>query len=296
MTPPEISNKEKEAINETAPHEGLKNITSTYCIILPDRNNANTKKSSKNINRDREGYCIEGMNMGQSNEGNFQLITLLLGLNEIIDSEKIKKIYNKLHKVYAKKIGVTTETEYDTYKAKIYRSLDKVYETLELRAILEIPLESRIQLIGCILDIKDVNILKSNFFLREQLQLSDSDKKQLQTMDSLWYNKKPPKDLKLKGGTIRRISSKNIYPIYMKRSRNNKRRSKHRGGSWFSSWFGTPTPQAAPSGQPSTQQQLPQITPSVTPPGATEEKKATGVIGGSRRRRKLKQRKTSKHR
>jgi hypothetical protein len=283
----------KEADEEI--HKGLKNLTASYCILEPKDSNSNKRK----------GYCIEYMNMGKSYEGNFQLIVLLLGLK---DEKKIEKVYMSLRGVYYKALGVTSSMDYETYKEKIYKSPDRKSEEKELNAITSIPLVSRLQLIGCILNIKNVEILK-NLVRQLGITVNADEKTKIAGMTGLWYSKSQDDLKKMEGGAFRRIisgdSSKNIYSIYMKHSRKNHRKTKHRGGTLPSQSDkqevkAATDPQPGPVTQPGPGSQsdvktetVPQPDPG-TQPDPAQSKPWWRFWGGSRRRRKLKRRKTSK--
>lgn len=325
-------------------HEGKMNITATYCVISPN--------DSKENNSNKEGYCIEYMNMGRSNQGNFQLITLLLGLDEQFDEKKIKKVYENLKYKYKKQLGLDSEDmKYEDYKVKVYKTLDKKIIATDIKKVTDIDFRIRVQLIGCILDIKEIEVLKALIKSFDLITPKDpnytkykEELKTIENMNELWYRKDKMDTKKIKkevkGGSFRNIiskriisrdSSKNIYPIYMKPSRKIKRKTKHRGGMITRSEVPQPTNKVPqPTNKPKTESPgsvstptpptsstpappPPPVTPAPEASTATSEAKSIpgttqqevkkpgglfgmgwGILGGSRRRRKLKRRKTSK--
>ncbi len=279
--------------------QSLENKTKSYCVIQ--------KKTKGNTSKKSMGYCITGMNL-DFDKARFQQILLLLGVKQ--DSGKEEKIYSNLsnNSIYKKTLGLNVG--YDEYKQKIRQELDyEISNDKIIGEIKDIPINFRLQLISYIMKIKSIDELKRLIkpgYLELDKELTPDEKQSIESMTSLWHHRKSEqsvenlvqeKDKAKKGGTFRRMTSKNIYPIYMKHNR--RRTRKHKGGGlpwpfcYISGSCNTSTTAPVAAAQGTTTNQV--IQP--TAPVATGQVKtdntqvATGISSGGSRRRKLKRRK-----
>jgi hypothetical protein len=254
-----MTNTEKKITNEFK----------TYCIIQP-----NTKN----------GFCITSLNINKYKYGKSLLIAKIMGLGPD-DIDKFKTIMNNLSKssIYKARLGLESV---DLDQIKLLSLNEKERKYLSNKNI-----EFKLQLIGKILKIEDINMLKQ-LVKSEYLDIK-VDKEDLDKITDLWW--KP--EIKKGGTSFRKLKplyhSKNIRSIYMKHTRKNRRQ---RGGflNFLTSWFKKPEQQPLPTQpaqpMPNAQQPAPVEQPPVTVPPA--------ITGGRHKRtnkRKLKQHKSRRH-